>query len=167
MDEDLKCTLCQETIFPNQGSSKLTAKGCDGINKASKARDSDIFTVPGQHVHSDCRNTWTKLQCIEQYNRKRNSDGPSFTVTDHTLRSADDEFHYDTQCLFCGQSDTRQGRDEEMKLIAVRTFDFQKAIVNSCSERNDDWALKVKSRIDFIHDLPTCIRCSIPQVMQQ
>ena len=152
MDEDLNCIICQGSILTNQQSSKLTQKGCDGINKASKARGSAIVAVSGQYVHQECRKTWTKFQCIEQHNRKRNYDGPP-TVTDHTLRSSTSNFEYDKQCLFCGQGDPRQGREQELKLIPVRTFDFQKAIVRACSERNDEWAIKIKGRIDFIHDL--------------
>ena len=48
MNEDLNCIICQGSI------SKYTQKGCDGINKASKARGSAIVAVSGQYLHQEC-----------------------------------------------------------------------------------------------------------------
>ncbi len=47
MDDDSTCVVCQKSITPDQSSSKLTKKGCDGINTASVARHSDICASPG------------------------------------------------------------------------------------------------------------------------
>ena len=41
----------------------------------------------------------------------------------------------------------------DFKLIQVKTFDFQASILAKCTERNDEWAQKVKARIDFVIDL--------------
>ncbi len=121
MDGDITCVVCQKSITPDKSSSKLTKKGCDGINTASVARHSDICASPGQHVHKDCRQVFTNDRYIEQANRKRLGDKTP-TSTKPSLRSSIGTFEYANQCLFCGQGDPRQGRDPQLKLHPVRTL---------------------------------------------
>jgi hypothetical protein len=152
MDEP-QCALCNEPISPGHPSSKLTQKGCDAIKRASEARGVDINTVPGQQVHPDCRKIHCNQKCIEAYQRKRACDSSLLSHPSHILRSAEAPFDYGKHCLFCGITDKYDGKKDEFKLIRVRTYDFQERITALCTKRNDDWANRVKARIDCVHDL--------------
>jgi len=48
------CVL-QQSLFDGQPVVVLRQKGCDGIEKASTARASELRTVVGQFVHVKCR----------------------------------------------------------------------------------------------------------------
>ena len=43
----------------------LRKKGCEGIIKASAARNSDIGTVPGQVVHVKCRSDYVNSNVVK------------------------------------------------------------------------------------------------------
>jgi len=152
MYEELSCVVCQKSISSDQPSSQLTAKGCDGINRASTARHSNINALPGQHVHQNCRQVYTNLHYIEQSNRKRLGDLPS-SNDKPSLRSSVGLFDYASHCLFCGQGDPREGRNPDLKLIPIRTLDFQESVLQVCDKRNDEWAKTVQGRIKAVHDL--------------
>ena len=146
------CVFCREPISTERKGVKLTAKGCNGINRASEARDEEIDVLPGQYVHQDCRKTYCNpisLELIQK--RKRDSLSPS--QPSHSLRSTDAPFDYAKNCIFCGTTDPYEGKRTDYKLIPVRTHDFQEKVIDVCTQRNDDWANKVKARIDFVHDL--------------
>ena len=136
MYEEVSCAVCQKSISSDQPSSQLTAKGCDGISRASTARHSNINALPGQHVHQNCRQVYTNLHYIEQSNRKRLGDLPS-SNDKPSLRSSVGLFDYASHCLFCGQGDPREGRNPDLKLIPIRTLDFQESVLQVCDKIND------------------------------
>ena len=47
--------FCKGTIIYKNCMTVLTAKGCDGIHRASNERDEDVKTVVGQKVHTKCK----------------------------------------------------------------------------------------------------------------
>ena len=152
MDES-KCVICDQPILVGEASSKLTQKGCDGIKKASEARGVDISAVPGQQVHQDCRKTHCNERCIDAYKRKLECVSTLQSQSSHSLRSGKVPFSYNKQCLFCGTNDIYDGRKKEYILIPIRTYDFQEKVREICIKRDDDWAKRVKVRIDCVHDL--------------
>jgi hypothetical protein len=103
-----------------------------------------------------CRSNHCNARLIESYNRKRTSDTHTPSDSQCNLRSSEPSFRYREQCIFCGVAlaDHSGGRRKEYKLIAVKTHDFQCKISDACNKRNQDtWAVRVKARIDNVHDL--------------
>jgi len=146
------CVFCSKSLGNGEQTTKLGAKGCDGISKANDLRQADISVAPGQVVHTNCRKDFCSQLSIERDNRKRDCTGGS-SVTVRARRSASSAFHYSEHCLFCGTPDKYQGRQKTHKLIPVRTMDFQKKVTERCVERNDAWSETVKARVDFVQDL--------------
>ena len=146
------CVFCSKYLGNGEQTTKLGAKGCDGISKANDLRQADISVAPGQVVHTNCRKDFCSQLSIERDNRKRDCTGGS-SVTVRARRSASSAFHYSEHCLFCGTPDKYQGRQKTHKLIPVRTMDFQKKVTERCVERNDAWSETVKARVDFVQDL--------------
>ena len=62
------------------------------------------------------------------------------------LHSADEEFHYDRDCLFCGRS-------AHVGQFCEDSFEFKDTLLKSCNERGDAWAVIVKVRVLHVHDL--------------
>ena len=145
-----ECVLCHQPLTSGHSIVTLTPKGCDGIQRASEARGLDIQAVPGQQIHAECRKKFCNKRYIDAYNRKRASESPD---TNKTLRSSEMPFDIRKNCIFCGTADIYEGKKRDFKLIPVRTFDFQNAITDACAERNDQWAQRVKARLECVHDL--------------
>ena len=147
------CVLCLKPILPGQKSFKLTSKGCEGIKAACEARGLGTTTITsGQNVHSDCRKTHCNPHYIASHNRKR-SIIVNVSINKPTLRSTEVLFDYSKLCLFCGTSDIYDGRRSDFKLVPVRTYDCQSSLIAKCLNRNDDWAHRVKARIESVNDL--------------
>ena len=49
------CVFCSQSLGNGEQTTKLGAKGCDGISKANDLRQADISVAPGQVVHTKCR----------------------------------------------------------------------------------------------------------------
>ena len=134
------CVFCSEFLGNGGQTTKLGAKGCDGISKANDLRQADISVAPGQIVHTKCRKNFCSQLSIELDIRKRRYDctgGSSGTV--RARRSASSAFHYIEHCLLCGTPDKYQGKQKTHKLLPVRTMDFQRKVTESCVKRNDAW----------------------------
>ena len=77
-----------------------------------------------------------------------------------SLRSVEENiFDFKTHCLFCGvfldmSLAKKNPKKASYRYSHVMTLGFQKNIINHCQVREDDWALKVKSRLSVINDLP-------------
>ena len=101
---------------------KMRQKGSDSINKASKARGSNIATQVGQSVHIHCRKAFIdpkRILCDQK--REKVQDSPSSC----TLRSETPEFEYKEHCLFCGQVAKYVNKKRGNDVFPVRTSDFQ------------------------------------------
>lgn len=70
---------------------------------------------------------------------KRRSSAPSFSYKDH--------------CLFCGLHDRYTGKKKKLKLIPVKTTDFQTKISECCIKCRDHWSDAVKGRLPYVYDL--------------
>lgn len=147
--------ILHEILINWEPTVTLGQKGCDGIQRASEARMSDNYLIPGQVVHVSCRRRHTNPNEIHRYNRKR-AGGPLPEEKPHySLRSSmDAAFKYKEHCLFCGCTDPYSGRKLEYKLIPVRTMDFQQRILEACEQNQNDWVDTVQDRVTFAHDLP-------------
>ena len=103
---------------------------------------------PGDFVHIKCRKTYTNPNCIAG-DTKENQSPQSRNV-----RSKTDIFRFEENCLFCGHSAKYSERKRGCDVFPVRTLDFQKTILEACSERGDDWGKKVRARVEYAYDLP-------------
>lgn len=60
------CILCNKDLQNGIPAVQLRERGCDGINKASTERETDIVTVPGQYVHVQCRRDYCNPNTIKR-----------------------------------------------------------------------------------------------------
>ncbi|KAH3821388.1 hypothetical protein DPMN_123152 [Dreissena polymorpha] len=68
---DIKiCCICHHAVEDNEGS-KLTVKGCTGINDASMKRQDNVYAVPGNCFHIACRKTYTNANVIARDTKKK------------------------------------------------------------------------------------------------
>ena len=119
------------------------------MNNASKERGDDIITIPGQIVHDHCRRTYINPIVIKSLKRK-----PSEPLDKAPLLRSEKQFDFKEDCLFCGVSTNEStAKRKTFDVHAVRTTEFQQSIEQICNERNDDWAVTVKGRIEFARDL--------------
>lgn len=147
------CVFCQQQLGES-GTTTLGQKGCDGIKKASEVRGEDILVTVGQRVHTECRREYRNPHEVAKFNRqKRSFEAMEAESVGCRRRSADPAFSYRDMCLFCGMPDKYNGKKKNFKLIPVRTFDFQKGLLEHCRVRSDDWSKEVQGRIEFINDL--------------
>jgi len=79
---------------------------------------------------------------------------PSIEPTKSVLRSQEKKFEYGTNCIFCGTGDKFDGRKKEHTLIPVRSLEFKKQVFHASTSWPDEWRLKVRSRVEFVSDLP-------------
>ena len=49
------CIFCNKNIANGEATVKLGQKGCFTINRVSIEKHDNIFAVPNQRVHTDCR----------------------------------------------------------------------------------------------------------------
>lgn len=145
------CIFCNKPLSAEQ-TVTLTHKGCDGILKASQARDSNIHVLPGHIVHVKCRSDFTHPKNIEIHKRKCSAQPEHVQVK--TRRSSTETFRYKDDCLFCGNPDPYQGKKPEFKLIPVRELGFRDKILKACDEYKGEWVDTVKGRVIFVADLP-------------
>ena len=148
------CVLCGQALESGGKTVVPTARGRDTINKASEERGDTVFVSEGQSVHEDCRRNYTNKYNIQSYLRKKRNATDSAACITQSLQSQKQCFDFEKCCLFCSQEaqiDVRSGS----KVHAVRTLDLENTISKVCSARGDDWANTVKSRLEFVADLPS------------
>jgi hypothetical protein len=63
------------------------------------------------------------------------------------------EFDFKKHCLFCGQLASVYDKKRKHDVYPVRTSDFQTKIEDVCKMRDDEWALDVRGRLEFVQDL--------------
>ena len=67
------CVFCNKSLGDGEPTVVLRQRGCDGIEKSSIDRESELRTVVGQTVHVKCRWDYTNPLIIESY-RKRTAN---------------------------------------------------------------------------------------------
>lgn len=145
------CIFCKGTLADDRSTEvKITERGAESINSASRERGSDIRVEAGQIVHKECRakHINKKLISLEQ---KRNAEKASSSFC--SLRSQSSLFNFSGHCLFCGTSAKVEGRKRGYETFPVRTLDFQDTILGICKERQDEWADDVTGRLEYAQDL--------------
>ena len=152
MSYSLICSICNE---PAEGAelphSILTKKGSDTINQASKSRKDDIRVSSGEVVHQVCRRNYINPQQIAIVLKEKQEE----VEQRHVLRSAEKDFRYDRDCLFCGRRVQIGTKRKSSKYIFFpdRTVEFKDALLKCCIERGDDWSATVQARVLNVHDL--------------
>lgn len=80
------------------------------------------------------------------------------------LRSQSQLFNFRTHCFICGQA----VKGKEIEVYLVRTNDLPTTNLKVCQERNDDWAVAARGRIETINNLHAADAifhqtCSVPK----
>ena len=99
MDEEITCAICQKLLDNVNDVATLREKGSEGINRASRACNNLIQTVPGQKVHQTCRHEY----CHPNYiNRAKKKERESSICSRCSLdRKTEQSFNFKTDCFFC------------------------------------------------------------------
>ena len=158
----MACVICREIINLDKPNdyAKLTKKGCTGINKANKERNLDVpdLVFDEKHdilVHKVCRSRHTNPKTIKSAKKRESSE-----EIKPNLRSAEENvFDFKTHCLFCGLFvetclAQKNPTKASYRYSHVMTLGFQENILSHCDMREDEWALKVQSRLLVVNDLP-------------
>ena len=111
------------------------------MNKTSKERGDAIITQSGHTVHDKCRRTYINPIVIKGLRRN-----PSETVNEQPLLRSEKQFDVKEDCLFCGASVVEN--TAKRKTFDVRTMEFQKTVEQISNERNVEWAIEIKGRIE-------------------
>lgn len=157
------CVICSESINLDHPKyySKLSEKGCIGINNSNRLRSLDVPDLKYSencclYVHKECRTKHTNPKSIAACQKQGQS---ADTAHQPNLRSQTKPFNFKTHCLFCGtcidQNTAYKHPDRSIVLFShVMEFEFQESIAEQCVERQDEWGSMVQSRLLPIYDLP-------------
>jgi len=151
MEGPERCAICKQD-GGGPSASTLTEKGCSAINQASSARKDSIHTVPGERVHKDCRRIYCNPHQIAKDTRKEESKA-STSSDRHVLRSSEEGFSFNTDCLFCGRPAKFGRKRKTQDVLQVKTIELKDTLLAICRERADVWSDAVKARILHVHDL--------------
>ena len=148
------CVFCKGSLIYEEGITVLTAKGCEGIERASSERNQNIITVAGQKVHTKCKKRYCNSKYIALDNKKRKHEEIDGAVMPSTCSSTGSPFNIRENCLFCGHGTTVSfDHRTDSKLSNVSTTIIKDTIMDVCNKRNDAWAATVLSRIEYVQDL--------------
>ncbi|KAJ8049891.1 hypothetical protein HOLleu_02834 [Holothuria leucospilota] len=149
------CILCRDSLRNGQPTVKIQqARAVRTFNEASEARGTPSLQVSeGQEVHTLCRQIHIDRRKIAT--AKRKASGENMPAQPPRLCARTPECSFKEHCFLCGTkilTTERKNRD----YFLVRTYDFQKSIIQACDVRGDDdsWAEDVRHRIINAIDLP-------------
>ena len=153
------CVICNEELLPNDEVSKITTKGLKTLISSSLARNDGLvgkfesITLP-LSLHTNCRKEYTRSSSIKSYQSKRDSSSAT-PAESKTLRSAESQFDFKRDCLFCGEEADVSVKlpIKRRSLTEVETTEFRKSILERAAERNDKWGDSVASRVQNTIDL--------------
>jgi len=141
------CKICNQHLSDDKRLVvKIGQVGAQTINNASSTKGLSLHVEPGIIIHVKCRAKYTNVKYIHLFlKHKDNSD------IQKLLRSPGLSYNSKTECIFCGKPDKYKGKKEKHKLSPVRTHEFEEAILDHGTKREDNWAENVFLRLDFIH----------------
>ena len=139
------CIICEKSLSNDLHTVKLSQKGANTINEASRVIKSNVIAVAGRYVHIVCRKNFTNKKQINVTNLKNSED-----TTRKSIRLAESPVSSATHCLFCEKlvdfSCKRKPRIESQK---VRTVQYAETIRKCCELRGDEWSFEVSGRLEF------------------
>lgn len=151
VDEE-QCFLCNAALS-NEECSTLTNEGVQGIHRVCKERKiSDFHVNIGQRVHKKCRARFVNLKASFNILPTKSPDICG-------VRSKGPSFLWKENCLFCGEKVTQRHILNNQSFF-VRTTSFHEHLLRDCDERNDQWAMEVRYRIQSaVSDLHAADAC--------
>jgi hypothetical protein len=133
------CTICNGSLSDGV-VIKLREKGANGINAASVLRGDRLVVSAGCNVHLQCRKRYVNKKEI----KLKESDSSKHEQR-KSLRVSTGPFLSNSNCLFCGKPVSLEGSDYSH----VMSDTFVRKIKECCDSRSDEWAFKVKGRIEY------------------
>ena len=152
MAQVISCVFCNESTNNNDPDNPVVTlrdKGSQTINAVSDQRRDSIQTVPGQVVHQKCRRLYCNPIKVAQSNRDTPRPGPSVS-----LRSAEETFNFQADCLFCGTNVDFDSRKLQGDVHSITLTECKDSLLRKCSTRNDAWGDRVQARLLIVCDLP-------------
>ena len=145
------CIICHKSLASVEETVVLRQKGADGFNSWAKKKGHSLRVVPGTRLHKICRKNYT-----------RESSRSSSSVTEEqeprvSTRSSSGIFDFKHHCFYCGKQITeREKQLKKIHWVSCKNKEVDKAVLNAIEQRtNDEWALEVKGRLEFVNDLCT------------
>ena len=145
------CVFCNKSLADGEPTVVLRQRGCDCIEKASIARESELRTVVGQTVHVKCRQDYTNLLIIKSYRKQTANE--SVEVDRHSLHFSG-LFDYKTNYIFCSCPDPYDGKKSEFRIIPAIILELRGTILQACEWYHTEWINAVKPCVLFVSDLP-------------
>ena len=154
------CPFCHESLSDARELTIISQQRAIGsIFEAATLREIEPpHVVIGTRVHTACRREFTDKKRIQIHNKRRHEDCEDTTPRNIRRRS---QFTFDFKhlCFFCtcpchgigGGDDRHPSRYDTA--FAVRTTCFQNQVHGTCLKRQDEWAMAVLGRIEFVQDL--------------
>jgi len=100
-------------------------------------------------VHSSCHSQYTNKRHL-QHSHPSADQEPS-----KKLRSTTPDFDWKQHCFLCGEQlhiDPRHPERSDGR--QAQTLEIHQSVMTKCLERNDQWALEVRGRLETCNDLP-------------
>lgn len=147
------CIICNVATAPHRGPLiKIQEKGLSTLREASLQRgDNELITVLDVTstvlIHRDCRRDYTDKRRIKRHLDIQEKESTQ-RCSSKCLRSSS-TFEWKDDCFFCGKS--IKAKSEET--YSVRTLPFHANVLAKCNERDDEWGLQVKGRLQDCVDL--------------
>lgn len=105
----------------------------------------------GNRYTRKCRRKYCNPQQISRVLKLGHST--TADIGGHVLRSAEKQFHFNTDCFFCGKPAMVGRKRKSPDVFPVKTVEEKDTILTVCRERGDAWADAVQARILHVHDL--------------
>ena len=135
-DQGSECVICKKPIGESPKAT-LGEKESATINQTSKVRNESIHCTAGQQVHQECRRKYCSPNQIAKALRNVETDENVATGSQTTLRSAESQFEYSTQCFYCGEPVACGKKRKNYDVVSVRTIETKDTILAICQERGD------------------------------
>ena len=106
-------------------------------------------------MHQTCRRTYCHPTNITRAKKQESNVSQLLSSRRSLDRKTEQSFNFKTDCFFCGTKvDFEEQKKKQGDVFKVTTIETKDTVLQTCSERRDEWAEVVQARILHVHDLP-------------
>ena len=146
MDEEITCAICQKSLDNVKDVLTLREKESEGINRASTEHNDIIQPAPVirkiKHAAALAATQLTRAKKEESTISQLSSSRLSLD------RTTEQSFNFKTDCFFCETNvDSEEQKRRQGDVFKVATLEAKDTVLQTCSERKDEWTEVVQARI--------------------